>query len=120
MPLAFTLVEGAAAALNHTWRRRQITHRDVKPANTLIAFDTGVEPEVEAVKLAGFGIAKAVGESTSLTSTGITVGTVSYLSPGHRRSRHRQPRRYLLARLHSIRTRDRYTAILRQLTRTRS
>lgn len=33
------------------------------------------------MKLADFGIAKAAGESTSLTSTGNTIGTMQYISP---------------------------------------
>jgi serine/threonine protein kinase len=76
--LALALVAGAGAALDYAWRKQRITHRDVKPANILIAMDG---EQVEAVKLADFGIAKAAGEATSLTSTGITVGTMAYISP---------------------------------------
>lgn len=78
IPLALTLIGGAAAALDYAWRKQRITHRDVKPANILIALDGD---DIESVKLADFGIAKAAGETTTLTSTGITVGTVSYISP---------------------------------------
>ncbi|MBM7368271.1 serine/threonine-protein kinase [Gordonia hydrophobica] len=82
LPLALTLVEGAGSALDHAWRKQQITHRDVKPANLLVTLDTSAdEPVVEAVKLADFGIAKAAEEATSLTSTGVTVGTMAYISP---------------------------------------
>ncbi|MBJ7336059.1 serine/threonine protein kinase [Mycolicibacterium sp.] len=79
VPLAIALIDGAGAALDYAWRKQRITHRDVKPANILVALDG--DGGIEAVKLADFGIAKAAGESTSLTSTGITVGTVAYLSP---------------------------------------
>lgn len=76
--LVLALIGGAAAGLDFAWRKQRITHRDVKPANILVAFD-GDRPE--AVKLADFGIAKAADEATSLTATGLTVGTVAYLSP---------------------------------------
>ncbi|MET9327125.1 serine/threonine-protein kinase [Tsukamurella sp. NPDC003166] len=80
--LAAQLVSGAGAALDYAWRKQQITHRDVKPANILVGIDqVDGAPQIESVKLADFGIAKAAGEATSLTSTGITVGTMQYISP---------------------------------------
>ncbi|CRZ17588.1 serine/threonine-protein kinase [Mycolicibacterium neworleansense] len=80
--LAVQLVGAAAAALDYAWRKQRVTHRDVKPANILAGIDeTDSGPQIESVKLADFGIAKAAGESTSLTSTGMTIGTMQYISP---------------------------------------
>ncbi len=80
--LALELVAGAGTALDYAWRKQRITHRDVKPANILVGIDeTDGAPQIESVKLADFGIAKAAGESTSLTSTGMTIGTMQYISP---------------------------------------
>lgn len=79
--LALQLVAGAGAALDYAWRKQRITHRDVKPANILVGIDkSDGAPQIESVKLADFGIAKAAGESTSLTSTGMTIGTMQYIS----------------------------------------
>ncbi|WP_264000640.1 serine/threonine-protein kinase, partial [Mycolicibacillus trivialis] len=76
------LIGGAGAALDYAWRKHRITHRDVKPANILVGLDTTAAPPViESVKLADFGIAKAAGESSTLTATGTTIGTLLYLSP---------------------------------------
>ncbi|MBM7387820.1 tRNA A-37 threonylcarbamoyl transferase component Bud32 [Clavibacter michiganensis] len=59
--------------------RRGVVHRDVKPANVLLARpEEDDEPAV--AKLTDFGIARLV-DGTRLTSTGSIVGTVSYLSP---------------------------------------
>ncbi|WP_458317894.1 serine/threonine-protein kinase [Mycolicibacterium brisbanense] len=82
LDLAVQLVGAAAAALDYAWRKQRVTHRDVKPANILVGIDeTDSGPQIESVKLADFGIAKAAGESTSLTSTGMTIGTMQYISP---------------------------------------
>ena len=80
--LALSLVAAAGAALDYAWRKQSVTHRDVKPANILVGIDeTDVASQIESVKLADFGIAKAAGESTSLTSTGMTIGTMQYIAP---------------------------------------
>jgi serine/threonine-protein kinase len=50
-----------------------LVHRDVKPENILIAAGG-------AVKVADFGLARAV-ESSAMTTTGLLIGTVSYLAP---------------------------------------
>ncbi|MDC7121783.1 Stk1 family PASTA domain-containing Ser/Thr kinase [Cellulomonas fimi] len=53
--------------------RAGLVHRDIKPENVLLASD-------ERVKLADFGLARAVTEVTS-TTTGTVLGTVAYLAP---------------------------------------
>src|SRR5687768_4023133 len=63
---------GVAAALEVA-HRKGIVHRDVKPGNIMIT-DAG------DVKVADFGIARAVAES-SMTVTGTTLGSVHYFSP---------------------------------------
>ncbi len=76
--LAIEIADGAGAALDYAYRQAAITHRDVKPANILVSFDTDGSPQV---KLADFGIAKAASEAAGVTSTGVTIGTMSYMSP---------------------------------------
>jgi serine/threonine protein kinase len=51
-----------------------IVHRDVKPANVRV-LDDGT------VKVMDFGIAKSLQSESSLTQTGITLGTSAYLAP---------------------------------------
>ncbi len=53
--------------------RTGLVHRDVKPENVLIASD-------DRVRVADFGLARAVTEVTS-TTTGTVLGTVAYLAP---------------------------------------
>ncbi len=59
--------------------RRGVVHRDVKPANVLLARPED-DDEPAVAKLTDFGIARLV-DGTRLTSTGSIIGTVSYLSP---------------------------------------
>ncbi|WP_146931786.1 serine/threonine-protein kinase [Cellulomonas xylanilytica] len=72
-----------AAALA-TVHEREIVHRDIKPANILLtsrgALDATARGSEPAVKLADFGIAR-LADATRLTMTGMTLGTMSYLSP---------------------------------------
>lgn len=79
LDLATQIIAGAGAALDYAYAEHRITHRDVKPANMLLEFSAN--EQLKAAKLADFGIAKAADESTSLTSTGVTIGTMAYISP---------------------------------------
>jgi beta-lactam-binding protein with PASTA domain/tRNA A-37 threonylcarbamoyl transferase component Bud32 len=51
-----------------------LIHRDVKPENVIIS-------EHGTVKVADFGLARAVSSQTVTSSTGMLLGTVAYLSP---------------------------------------
>ena len=71
---ALALLEPVVSALAAA-HRAGIVHRDVKPENVLIADDG-------RIKVADFGLAKAVGTDTQHTATGgVLIGTVSYLAP---------------------------------------
>ncbi|SDC58299.1 Stk1 family PASTA domain-containing Ser/Thr kinase [Nocardioides lianchengensis] len=71
---ALALLEPVLSALAAA-HRAGLIHRDVKPENVLIADDG-------RVKVADFGLAKAVSADTQHTATGgVLIGTVSYLAP---------------------------------------
>jgi tRNA A-37 threonylcarbamoyl transferase component Bud32 len=71
---ALVIVSGVLEALAYS-HAHGIVHRDIKPANVIIT-DTG------AVKVMDFGIARALhGASTTMTQTGMVMGTPQYLSP---------------------------------------
>ncbi|MGF0117068.1 protein kinase domain-containing protein [Promicromonospora sp. Marseille-Q5078] len=66
----------AALAAAH---RKGLVHRDVKPENVLVVGD-GDPASGGRVKVADFGLARAVTEVTT-TATGTVLGTVAYLAP---------------------------------------
>jgi serine/threonine-protein kinase len=71
------IVAAVADALDYA-HQRLLLHRDVKPANILLA-NPGT-PETR-ILLADFGIARWVDDPSGLTATNTTVGTVSYAAP---------------------------------------
>jgi serine/threonine-protein kinase len=79
LPLALYIVSSLCRALSYVHRRGRdgkplgIVHRDISPQNVLL----GREGEV---KLADFGIAKAVGRREK-SATGIIKGKFAYMSP---------------------------------------
>ena len=71
------IITAVADALDYA-HQRQLLHRDVKPANILL---TELDSGGWRAMLADFGIARRVDDSTTLTQTNMTVGTVAYAAP---------------------------------------
>ncbi|WP_101951394.1 serine/threonine-protein kinase [Mycobacterium sp. 3519A] len=71
------IVTAVADALDYA-HQKGLLHRDVKPANILMA---NHDTDGERIMLADFGIARWIGEPSVLTGTNMTVGTVSYSAP---------------------------------------
>ncbi|MDO5533648.1 MAG: Stk1 family PASTA domain-containing Ser/Thr kinase [Propionibacteriaceae bacterium] len=70
---AIELLEPVASALAAA-HAAGLIHRDIKPENVLIS-DRG------QVKVADFGLARAVTAQSSAATTGLVIGTVSYIAP---------------------------------------
>lgn len=70
---ALEVLEPVLAALSAA-HRAGVIHRDVKPENVLLGDDG-------SVKVADFGLARAVDESPMHATAGILLGTVAYVSP---------------------------------------
>ena len=71
------IVAAVAEALDYA-HERDLLHRDVKPANILLARPVSGD---QRILLADFGIARWVNDISGLTATNTTVGTVSYAAP---------------------------------------
>jgi serine/threonine protein kinase len=80
---SISVVTQACRGLDYA-HRNGVVHRDVKPGNLLVS-------DSEVVKLADFGIARAVDQS-SITQVGSVLGTAAYLSPEQARGDEAGPR----------------------------
>jgi serine/threonine-protein kinase len=89
-------VAEALAIVDHSCRglayahRHGVVHRDVKPGN-LLRSDDGL------VKLADFGIAKALSDESQITQVGSVLGTAAYLAPEQAHGEEAGPRADLYA-----------------------
>jgi serine/threonine protein kinase len=72
---AIEVCEQISAALTYA-HARHIMHRDLKPANVIVAKTRPMQ-----IKIIDFGIAKLLDEDGNLTSSGVIMGTPSYISP---------------------------------------
>ncbi|WP_405726062.1 protein kinase [Streptomyces sp. NBC_01537] len=71
---ALVIVSGVLDALAYS-HQHGIVHRDIKPANVIMT-------HAGQIKVMDFGIARALhGASTTMTQTGMVMGTPQYLSP---------------------------------------
>lgn len=72
---ALAITVYVAEALQYGWNRARLIHRDIKPDNIFLS-NTG------EVKVGDLGLAKIVGgATTSLTQTGMMMGSPHYISP---------------------------------------
>ncbi|MEV0339141.1 serine/threonine-protein kinase [Nocardia sp. NPDC050713] len=82
-PIEVAKIGAQAAAALAAAHDAGIMHRDVKPANLLVADDG-------TVKITDFGISRAVGDVT-VTATGFLAGTPAYLAPEVARGENPEP-----------------------------
>jgi serine/threonine protein kinase, bacterial len=71
------VVTAVAAALDYA-HGQGLLHRDVKPANILVAHPRDGK---RRILLADFGIARPLGDVSGLTATNFVMGTVTYAAP---------------------------------------
>lgn len=73
VPATVAIVRQIADALDYA-HGEGVIHRDVKPANLIVASDGKVQ-------LTDFGIARSADDPTTMTKPGAVVGTLAYLAP---------------------------------------
>jgi serine/threonine-protein kinase len=71
------IITAVASALDYA-HKTSLLHRDVKPANIIVA---DLDTDDPSVFLADFGIARPLDDSSGITTTNMTVGTVAYAAP---------------------------------------
>ncbi|NMD57602.1 MULTISPECIES: serine/threonine-protein kinase [Tsukamurella] len=71
------VVRAVASALDYAWTEHRVVHRDIKPDNILVTLAGGVR----GVKVADFGVAKALDRPAGITAAGMTLGTLGYAAP---------------------------------------
>ena len=72
------IVTAVAAGLDYA-HKRGLLHRDVKPANIMVAHLD--DAEERRIMLTDFGIARAVDDISGLTTTNMAMGTAAYCAP---------------------------------------
>ena len=75
--LAIPIITAVASALDYA-HKKGLLHRDVKPANIIVA---DLDSDDRRVFLADFGIARPLDDTSGITTTNMTVGTVAYAAP---------------------------------------
>ncbi len=72
------IVEAIARALDYAHQHHDVLHRDVSPANMLLA---GRETGEQRILLGDFGIARNIDDTGGLTATNMMIGTFPYAAP---------------------------------------
>jgi tRNA A-37 threonylcarbamoyl transferase component Bud32 len=80
---AASIVDHVAQALDAA-HAHGLVHRDVKPANILVA-TSGAR---EHVYLTDFGVSRRIAGTSALTGTGAFIGTIDYVAPEQARGEH--------------------------------
>ncbi|KUI16924.1 hypothetical protein AU193_22330 [Mycobacterium sp. GA-1285] len=75
--LVLPIITAVASALDYA-HKKGLLHRDVKPANIIVA---ELYTDGPSVFLADFGIARPLDDISGITATNMTVGTVAYAAP---------------------------------------